>query len=196
MIAPAPLPLCVFHKWELLDHLMTDEIVNGPFTVKEALIALASIKADILRFGSEKKSEVFPTVGRTPTQTGRRGFSAAGFFCAAPVDRKQHRGPRRLQIRGSAPLTLRSASIQSRDPAPHLGIQKRPATRDHGSRDRRQEISMSNVDYARSRLDTHRVVGIVSFVIFTFECARRYYNVSWWPDQNWSAWSRGPIRHQ
>jgi hypothetical protein len=27
---------------------MTDEIVNGPFTVKDALIALASIKADIL----------------------------------------------------------------------------------------------------------------------------------------------------
>jgi hypothetical protein len=38
---------------------------------------------------------------------------------------------------------------------------------------------MSNVDYARSR----RVGGILSFVIFTFECARRYYNVSWWPDQ-------------
>ena len=51
---------------------------------------------------------------------------------------------------------------------------------------------MSNVDYARSR----RVGGIVSFVIFTFECARRYYNVSWWPDQNWSAWGRGPIRHR
>ena len=55
MIAPAPLPLCVFHKWELLDHLMTDEIVNGPFTVKEALIALASIKADILRFGLKEE---------------------------------------------------------------------------------------------------------------------------------------------
>jgi hypothetical protein len=44
-------PITVFQKWELLDHLMTDEIVNGPFTVKEALIALASVKADILRFG-------------------------------------------------------------------------------------------------------------------------------------------------
>jgi hypothetical protein len=51
MVAPAPVPITVFQKWELLDHLMTDEIVNGPFTVKEALIALASIKADVLRFG-------------------------------------------------------------------------------------------------------------------------------------------------
>jgi hypothetical protein len=55
MIAPAPLPYTVFQKWELLDHLMTDEIVNGPFTVKEALIALASIKADILRFGLKEE---------------------------------------------------------------------------------------------------------------------------------------------
>jgi hypothetical protein len=49
--ARSPLPWAVFQKWELPDHLMTDEIVNGPFTVKDALIALASIKADILRFG-------------------------------------------------------------------------------------------------------------------------------------------------
>jgi hypothetical protein len=55
MIAPAPVPITVFQKWELLDHLMTDEIVNGPFTVKEALIALASIKADILRFGLKEE---------------------------------------------------------------------------------------------------------------------------------------------
>jgi hypothetical protein len=34
---------------------MTDEIVNDPFTVKEALIALASIKADILRFGLKEE---------------------------------------------------------------------------------------------------------------------------------------------
>jgi hypothetical protein len=52
---------------------------------------------------------------------------------------------------------------------------------------------MSNVDDPRSRLHAHRVGGIVSFVIFTFECARRYYNVSWWPDQNRSAWDRVPI---
>jgi hypothetical protein len=51
MIAPAPLPHNVFQKWELLDHLMTDEIVNGPFTVKDALIALASIKEDVMRLG-------------------------------------------------------------------------------------------------------------------------------------------------
>jgi hypothetical protein len=50
MTAPAPLPWAVFRKWELLEHLMTDEIVNGPFTVEEAVIALASIKADVLRF--------------------------------------------------------------------------------------------------------------------------------------------------
>jgi hypothetical protein len=53
--APAPVPITVFQKWELLDHLMTDEIVNGPFTVKKALIALASIKADILRFGLKEE---------------------------------------------------------------------------------------------------------------------------------------------
>ena len=43
---------------------------------------------------------------------------------------------------------------------------------------------MSNVDYARSRLYAHRVGGIVSFLNFTLECARRYYNdVSSWPDR-------------
>jgi hypothetical protein len=55
---------------------------------------------------------------------------------------------------------------------------------------------MSNVDDPRSRLDAHRVGRIVSFVIFTFKCARRYYNVSWWPDQNRSACDqkvRGPM---
>jgi hypothetical protein len=43
---------------------------------------------------------------------------------------------------------------------------------------------MSNVEDARLHLDAHRVGGIMSFVIVTFECERRYYNVSWWPDQN------------
>jgi hypothetical protein len=36
---------------------------------------------------------------------------------------------------------------------------------------------MSNVEDARSRLDAHRVSRIVSFAIFAFECARRYYKV-------------------
>ena len=117
------------------------------------------------------------------------GDSAAVSF--APRRSKTASG-RRFQARGSAPWPWRSAAIELRDPVPHWDAQKQPDTRDHGSWDRRQELSMSNVDYARSR----RVGGIVSFVIFTFECARRYYNVSWWPDQNWSAWGRGPIRHR
>jgi hypothetical protein len=44
----------------------------------------------------------------------------------------------------------------------------------------------------RLRLDAHRVSKIVSFVIFAFECARRYYNVSWSPDQN-GARPRRPV---
>jgi hypothetical protein len=46
---------------------------------------------------------------------------------------------------------------------------------------------MSNVEDARSRLGAHRVSRIVSFAIFSFECARRYYNVSWSSDQKIAA---------
>ena len=77
MIAPAPSPVEFWYKWELLDHLMTDEVVNGPFTVKEALIALASIKADILRFGLKEESGFRhggenPKTDRPPGRLGGR----------------------------------------------------------------------------------------------------------------------------
>src|SRR5271168_427008 len=96
----------------------------------------------------------------------------------------------RVQIPGSAPGPLRSAAIESRDPAAHWDAQKRPDTSDNGSREGRQDLSMSND--ARLRLDAQRVSRIVLFAIFAFKCARRYYSVSWWPDQN-GARPRRPV---
>jgi hypothetical protein len=40
-----------------------------------------------------------------------------------------------VQIPGSAPVPLRSAAIESRDPAPHWDAQKRPDTSANGSRE-------------------------------------------------------------
>jgi hypothetical protein len=51
MTAPAPLPYAVFYKWELLDYLMTDAAESGRCTNNRELVALASIKADVIRFG-------------------------------------------------------------------------------------------------------------------------------------------------
>ena len=96
-----------------------------------------------------------------------------------------------VQIPGSAPVPLRSAAIESRDPAAHWDAQKRPDTSakltTNGSREGRQELSMSNVEDARSRLGAHRVSRIVSFAIFALGCARRYHHVGGWSDQYRSA---------
>jgi hypothetical protein len=51
MTAVAPLPWAVFHKWELLDYMVTDEAEAGRYTDNRVIVALASIKADVLRFG-------------------------------------------------------------------------------------------------------------------------------------------------
>ena len=51
MTTPAPLPFFVFYKWELLDFLMGTDAEDGPCPDNRTLLALASIKADVLRFG-------------------------------------------------------------------------------------------------------------------------------------------------
>ena len=51
MTTPAPLPWGVLYKWELLDFLMASDAEDGPCPNNHTLLALASIKADVLRFG-------------------------------------------------------------------------------------------------------------------------------------------------
>ena len=51
MTAVAPLPWAVFYKWELLDYMLASEAEDGRYTDNRVIVALASIKADVLRFG-------------------------------------------------------------------------------------------------------------------------------------------------
>jgi hypothetical protein len=48
---PAPPPWGVWMKWEVLDQLMTNEAWSGMNTDNRVIVAVAAIKADILRFG-------------------------------------------------------------------------------------------------------------------------------------------------
>lgn len=51
LMTPAPLPFCVWHKWEVLERLMTVDAESGQDIRNPAIVALASLKADVLRFG-------------------------------------------------------------------------------------------------------------------------------------------------
>jgi len=51
LTTPAPLPCGVWMKWEVLDQIMTNEAESGANTDNRVLVAVASIKADVLRFG-------------------------------------------------------------------------------------------------------------------------------------------------
>ena len=51
LTTPAPLPWGVWMKWEVLDQIMTNEAWSGMNTDNRGIVAVAAIKADILRFG-------------------------------------------------------------------------------------------------------------------------------------------------
>jgi hypothetical protein len=51
LTTPAPIPGGVWMKWECLDQLMTTEAESGMNNDNRVLVAVAAIKADILRFG-------------------------------------------------------------------------------------------------------------------------------------------------
>jgi hypothetical protein len=48
---PAPHAEYVWTKWEILDRLVTDDAEAGPLANNRIIVALAAVKADILRFG-------------------------------------------------------------------------------------------------------------------------------------------------
>ena len=77
LTTPAPVPFCVWMKWECLDQLMIDEAEFGMNTDNRVLVAVAAIKADVLRFGSA-------TMGSTPApDSSYRGQPAAGVISGA-----------------------------------------------------------------------------------------------------------------
>ena len=47
----APLTWGVWVKWEILDRLITTDVDEGHFVENRILVALAAVKADVLRFG-------------------------------------------------------------------------------------------------------------------------------------------------
>jgi len=48
---PSPIPWGVWAKWEVLDQIMTNEAESGTNTDNRVIVAVAAIKADVLRFG-------------------------------------------------------------------------------------------------------------------------------------------------
>ena len=51
LVMPAPVPDGVWMKWEVLERLVADEAEGGQLTNNRVLVAVAAVKADILRFG-------------------------------------------------------------------------------------------------------------------------------------------------
>jgi hypothetical protein len=51
LTTPAPLPDFIWWKWECLDQLMTTEADSGAHVDNRAIVAVACIKADVLKFG-------------------------------------------------------------------------------------------------------------------------------------------------
>ena len=51
LTTPAPLPRGVWMKWEVLDQLMINKADTGANTDNRVIVAVAAIKADVLRFG-------------------------------------------------------------------------------------------------------------------------------------------------
>jgi len=51
LTTPAPLPWGIWKKWEVLDQLMINEADTGMNTDNRVIVAIAAIKADVLRFG-------------------------------------------------------------------------------------------------------------------------------------------------
>ena len=55
LMTPAPLPWGVWLKWEVLDYLITNERDTGPYTDNRVMVAVAAIKADVMRFGLNRR---------------------------------------------------------------------------------------------------------------------------------------------
>jgi len=51
LTTPAPLPWGVWMKWEVLDYFVANEVDTGQYTDNRAIVAVAAIKAGMLRFG-------------------------------------------------------------------------------------------------------------------------------------------------
>jgi hypothetical protein len=51
LTTPAPAPYGVFLKWEVLDQLVSDDAEKGRSVDNCVIIAVAAIKADVLKFG-------------------------------------------------------------------------------------------------------------------------------------------------
>jgi Arc/MetJ-type ribon-helix-helix transcriptional regulator len=51
MTTPALSPSDVFYKWEVLEFLVASAAVDGEHTDNRLIVAIASIKADVIRFG-------------------------------------------------------------------------------------------------------------------------------------------------
>ena len=51
MTTPALSPSDVFYKWEVLEFLVESAAVDGEHTDNRLIVAIASIKADVIRFG-------------------------------------------------------------------------------------------------------------------------------------------------
>jgi hypothetical protein len=51
LVMPAPSPECFFEKWEVLERLIASEAEDGRLTNHRTTLALAAVKADLLRFG-------------------------------------------------------------------------------------------------------------------------------------------------
>ena len=51
LVTQAPNEECFFQKWECLERLVASDAEDGPLTNHRTTLALAAVKADILRFG-------------------------------------------------------------------------------------------------------------------------------------------------
>ena len=51
LVQPSPATWGIWVKWEILDRLVTEDAEAGHLANNRAIVALAAVKADILRFG-------------------------------------------------------------------------------------------------------------------------------------------------
>ena len=55
LVTPAPYPDHVWWKWEVLDYLASADAIEGAHIDHPVVVALALVKADIIRFGIGKQ---------------------------------------------------------------------------------------------------------------------------------------------
>ena len=51
LVAPAPYPDHIWWKWEVLDYLASADAIEGKHIANLVVVALALVKADLIRFG-------------------------------------------------------------------------------------------------------------------------------------------------